>query len=87
MSINILFKNTKKPYIWVDMDALTPEIIYNPEYCMVKALKIDILKNGMLEPLQIDKRDMRVILGNQRYCILRELGVKKVPVRYKEGTY
>ena len=79
-----LFKNTKEPHHWVDMDSLRPEVIYDPEYCVVKALKTDILKNGMLEPLQVNRENMLIGLGNQRYCILQSLGIKRVPIRYKD---
>jgi len=43
-------------------------------------LKEDMLENGMSDPLVLKAKDMKCLLGNQRLAILKELGVKKVPV-------
>lgn len=44
-------------------------------------LRQDILAKGMLKPLEIQSSKYRnCLLGNQRLLILRDLGIKKVPV-------
>ncbi len=78
-----LFKNTEKPYEMVPMDSLKLEVVYDINYCVVQALKKDILENGMLQPLLVGREHMLVHLGNQRYAILKDLGITEVPIRYK----
>ena len=48
-----------------------------------RKLKEDILKNGLLFPLQIrNERSMKCLIGNQRLLILRSLRINKIPVIY-----
>ena len=73
-----LFRNTEQPYKMVEMTKLIPTVIdqLNVE------LKKNILKNGMKHPLQVRKSNNLLMVGNQRYRILKELCVDTVPVRY-----
>lgn len=81
--MNELFKNTEQPYKMVNINSIVPEIEYDSDYCVVKALKRDILANGMLQPLLIRRDKNSIELGNQRYRILKDLNITEVPVRFK----
>jgi len=57
---------------------------YNPRKItkeMLEQLKASIRDDGYLEPIVVNKRTGFVVGGNQRLKALKELGVKKVPVR------
>lgn len=57
---------------------------YNPRKItkeMLEQLKASIRDDGYLEPIVVNKRTGFVVGGNQRLRALKELGVKKVPVR------
>jgi len=73
-----LFQNTKKPFVWIDINDIIPTV-NDP---VNQKLKEDILKNGMLKPLLLHKEDKICLMGNQRYVILKELGIKKIPVQF-----
>lgn len=53
----------------------------NPLMKSLKILYEDILKNGMLDPLEVsDEQRLICYRGNQRLNILRHLGISSVPV-------
>lgn len=57
---------------------------YNPRKItkeMLEQLKASIRDDGYLEPIVVNRRTGFVVGGNQRLKALKELGVKKVPVR------
>ncbi len=57
---------------------------YNPRKItkeMLEQLKASIRDDGYLEPIVVNKRTGFVVGGNQRLKALKELGVKRVPVR------
>lgn len=66
------------PVYWYDIGQLVPRVIqpYNEK------LAESIEKEGMKDPLILGKVDAKgnIIVGNQRYTILKKLGVKKVPI-------
>jgi len=63
---------------WYDIKILVPRVIqpYNEE------LAESIKKDGMRDPLILGKVDTKgnIVVGNQRYTILKSFGVSGVPV-------
>ena len=75
------------PVVYVDEKKIAAQVRYpafdspNPWVKNLIILRDDILKNGMLNPLELDDISRLVCrTGNQRLHILRHLGVKMVPV-------
>jgi hypothetical protein len=75
------------PVVYIDEKTIVPQARYpafdspNPWVKNLIALRDDIIKNGMLYPLELDDISRLVCrTGNQRLHILRYLGVKMVPV-------
>jgi ParB-like chromosome segregation protein Spo0J len=55
----------------------------------IEPLKKDILENGLKEPLYVRKDGnlYRVVDGNHRQRVLRELGWKVIPCMVFDGVY
>lgn len=56
---------------------------YNPRKFSQKlllSLEKSIREFGLVEPLVVNRRNMRVVGGNQRLAVLRKIGVKEVDV-------
>lgn len=50
----------------------------------IKKVKESILNHGFNQPLVIDKKTMKICVGNTRYLAAKELELKKVPCYLKE---
>lgn len=67
---------------WVSMSDLRPSP-YNPREISPEALlglKNSLEKFGLVDLLVVNKRNMRIISGHQRYRVLKEAGIDKVKV-------
>ncbi len=88
--IDIALKDIK--YINMVHFSMSPVSELSPEE-MIKAVKDDIKKNGLLNPIEVDwnikegESELVIGIGGTRYIAAKELGWKKIPCYLRVHLY
>lgn len=83
---NISDKYKCKKVLWVNPEDLKPIIKQNLNLDLLKSIKELGLKYPLiLSSWNIESKLATIQTGNQRYEVLKHLGVKKIPVIFKKN--